>query len=247
MPGERILVFGGTGDARLLAGALIEAGFAVITALAGVTSAPLLPPGEIHRGGFGGKAGISAFVARGGIAAIVDATHPFAVQISRHACGAAADRGIPYLRLERPPWVAEPGDRWIEVHSMEAAVAALPQAARVMLTVGRKELHLFLARPDLAGIARMIEEPAAELPAGWTLILERPPFSVESERQLIGKYRIGYLIAKNSGGEDTRAKLIAARERKIPVVMVARPVKPDGPSFRSADDLIPALRRMLYP
>ena len=247
MPGERVLIFGGTGEARTLAAAVIEAGFEVVTSLAGVTTNPNLPEGETRSGSLGGRAGIAAYTIREGIAAIVDATHPFAVQISRHAHSAAIDRNLPYLRLERPPLRAGAGDRWIEVAGMSQAVAALPPSARVMLTVGRKEFALFVARPDLRGIARMIEPPGLELPDGWTLILARPPFTIEAERDLMRKHRIDHLVAKNSGSEETEAKLIAARELKVPVVMVARPVKPDAPSYSSPEDLIPALRRALCP
>ncbi|MBI2719271.1 MAG: cobalt-precorrin-6A reductase [Rhizobiales bacterium] len=247
MPAERILLFGGTAGARHIAQALIEAGFAVTTSLAGVTSAPLLPPGDVRRGGFGGTAGIAAFLAAERIAAIVDATHPFAARISHHAHGAAMARRIPYLRYERPPWRPEAGDFWIEVPTMGQAVAAVPPNARVMLTVGRKEIGGFLARPDLTGLARMIEAPAEDLPEGWSLIRARPPFSLEQERTLMAEHRIGILVTKNAGGDETRAKLIAARERKIPVVMVARPAKPEAPSIGALEGLVPALRRMLGP
>src|SRR5436309_1815209 len=148
MPGERILIFGGTAEARALAAALVEAGFKVVTSLAGVTTSPNLPEGEIRIGGLGGSAGIAAYALRENIAAIVDATHPFAAQISRHAHLAAVDRGLPCLRLERPAWRAETGDHWIEVPGMTQAVLVLPPSSRVMLTVGRKDLGLFLARQD---------------------------------------------------------------------------------------------------
>jgi precorrin-6A/cobalt-precorrin-6A reductase len=247
MPGERILIFGGTAEARALAAALIDAGFEVVTSLAGVTTKPNLPEGETRVGGLGGSHGIAAYVARKNVAAIVDATHPFAIQISSHAHSAATDRNLPYLRLERPAWRAGAEDHWTEVPGMSQAMAALPKSAQVMLTIGRKELSLFLARPDLRGFARMIEPPGVELPDGWTLVLARPPFNVEAEKALMQKFRIGYLVTKNSGSEETEAKLIAARELKIPVIMVARPVKPKAPSYSLPEDLIPALRRALCP
>ena len=247
MPGDRILILGGTGEARRLARGLIDQGFAVVTSLAGVTSAPLLPAGQLRRGGFGGEAGLADYVKRENIHAIIDATHPFAVQISRHGHGAAHLLGIAYCRLERPPWVAETADNWIEVAGLAEAVAVLPVGARPLLTIGRKEAARFFARADLRGVARMIEAPGIVMPRHWTLILARPPFSLENEIRLIDSHHISHVVTKNSGGDDTRAKLVAARERNIPVVMVARPVKPEGPAFSTVEALIPALRRMLSP
>jgi precorrin-6A/cobalt-precorrin-6A reductase len=245
MSGKRILIFGGTGEARELASLLVNRGYDVTTSLAGVTGCPRLPDGSVVRGGLGGAKGIAAYVARETVAAIIDATHPFAARISQHVYGAAVDRGIPYLRLERPAWAPEAGDHWTEIASIEKAVAAIPQGARVMLTVGRKEAAAFLARPDLGGLVRMIETPDCDIPMGWTLIRERPPFTIECEMALIDAHRITVLVSKNSGGDQTRSKLIAARERKIPVVIVARPVKPDAPVVAEPAQLIPVLDRLL--
>ncbi|MGH6854622.1 MAG: cobalt-precorrin-6A reductase [Aestuariivirga sp.] len=245
MAGERILILGGTGEARGLAGALIDEGFHAVTSLAGVTLSPRLPAGEVRRGGFGGEGGLADYVKREDIRAILDATHPYAAQMSRHAHWAAQAMGVPYLRLERAPWQPAISDCWIHVASIADAVAALPGGARAFVTIGRKEIAAFFARPDLEGVARMIEPPVEIIPPRWTLLLERPPFSLDHELGLIDRYRITHLVSKNAGGEDTRAKLLAARERKIPVIMVARPVKPEAPPFSSVEALIPALRRML--
>jgi precorrin-6A/cobalt-precorrin-6A reductase len=247
MPPRRILVFGGTGEARALAAELLAAGFAPITSLAGVTRQPQLPPGEVQIGGFGGTAGIAAFVKRNDIAALVDATHPFAERISRHACSAASDAGIPCLRLERPAWVAEAGDNWIDVPGTAQAVAALPRDARVMVTVGRKAIASFFGRDDLKGVVRMIEAPPLPVPEGWTLLLERPPFQLESELALLHKHRIGYLVAKNSGAPSVTAKILAARQKQIAVVMIARPDKPKVPAFHAAKALVAALQQKLSP
>jgi len=226
MPGERILILGGTVEARDLANRLTDAGHGVVTSLAGVTQVPQLPKGEVRRGGFGGSEGLAAYLRPGGFSTVVDATHPFAVQISRHAAAAAKACGLPLYRLERPAWVAEAGDQWIGVASIAAAVAALPEGARVFLTIGRKEVAPFLARVDLRGLIRTIESPTVVLPPQWRLILVRPPFAVAGEMELLTQNRITYLVSKNAGGEETRAKLLAAREIKIPVVMIARPQKP---------------------
>jgi precorrin-6A/cobalt-precorrin-6A reductase len=243
MPGERILILGGTAEARGLANRLVDSGHGVVTSLAGVTQAPQLPKGEVRRGGFGGTEGLAAYLRSGGFSAVIDATHPFAVQISRHAAAAAKACGLPLYRLECPAWVAEAGDRWISVASIAAAVAALPKGARVFLTIGRKEVALFLARADMHGIMRMIEAPDEAPPPQWQLLLAGPPFTVTSEKELMTKNRITHVVSKNAGGEETRAKLLAARETKIPVVMIERPEKPEAITLSSVDDAL----RLLSP
>lgn len=243
MPGERILILGGTAQARDLANRLTDTGHGVVTSLAGVTQVPQLPKGEVRRGGFGGSEGLAAYLRPGGFSAVVDATHPFAVQISRHAAAAAKACGLPLYRLERPAWVAEAGDRWIVVASIAAAVAALPKGARVFLTIGRKEVAPFLARADLTGLLRMIEAPEDVPPPQWRLILARPPFGLAGERELMTQNRITHVVSKNAGGEETRAKLLAAREIKIPVVMIARPEKPEATTLSSVGEAL----RLLSP
>jgi precorrin-6A/cobalt-precorrin-6A reductase len=243
MPGERILILGGTTEARGLANRLIDAGCDVVTSLAGVTQAPHLPKGEVRRGGFGGASGLAAYLRAGGFGALIDATHPFAAQISRHAAAAAKACDLAFYRLERPAWVAEEGDRWIGVASVAAAAAVLPAGARVFLTIGRKEVAPFLARADLTGIMRMIEAPDEMPPPQWRLVLARPPFAAAGERELMSQGRITHAVSKNAGGAETRAKLVAARELKIPVVMIARPQKPEAISLASAEDAL----RLLSP
>lgn len=241
MPNKRILVLGGTSDANGLAKELLKSGFDVVTSFAGVTENPVLPAGEIRVGGFGGEDGLFDYLKAEGFAALADATHPFAAQISRHGFNAAERAGIPYLRLERAAWTPLPADNWINVPDTEAAVAALPHAARVMLTIGRKEIAPFLSREDLSGVARMIEKPIFDLPPNWALVLARPPFSVEAERELLAFHKITHLITKNAGGKLTVAKLMAARAQRIPVVMIERPQKPPAPAFGSASALVAAL------
>jgi precorrin-6A/cobalt-precorrin-6A reductase len=228
MPPKRILILGGTADARALAEMLLAHGCDVTTALAGVTQSPQLPPGKIRIGGFGGSAGLAAYLASEAIEAIADATHPFAVQISHHAAAAAAHCGLGYFRLERPAWSPQPGDAWIDAQTAERAAALLPTGARVLLTIGRKEIAPFLARLDLAGSIRMIEAPASPISAAWQILRARPPFSFADECRLIIDQSITHLITKNSGGDILQSKLQAARHCAIKVVMIARPAKPQA-------------------
>jgi precorrin-6A/cobalt-precorrin-6A reductase len=247
MRAKRVLILGGTRDARALASALIAAGLSPVTSLAGVTEHPALPPGEVRRGGFGGADGLKAYLKQGSIAAVVDATHPFAARIAAQAYLVCQALAVPLLRLERPPWQPGEGDRWMAASSVAEAVTMLPDGARALVTIGRKEIGAFLARTDIAGVARMIEPPAAPIPPQWTLVLERPPFTVESERQLITGHTITHLVSKNAGGDDTAAKIEAARMLGLPVIMIARPVKPEVPTHHRESSLVQALRQMLLP
>jgi precorrin-6A/cobalt-precorrin-6A reductase len=247
MQDRPILILGGTREARELAAMLVEQGFGVITSLAGVTENPLLPPGMVRRGGFGGAAGLARYLEDQSFALVVDATHPFAARISAHAREACAAAGLPLLRLERPAWRAGEGDRWTSVASAAEAAAAVPPGARVLLTIGRKDLFPFLARPGLTGVLRMIEPTPEALPQGWTLLLERPPFTLAAERQLMADQAITCLVTKNAGGEATAAKLAAARELAIPVIMVERPTGPAVRAFDTAAETAAETRRLLSP
>lgn len=247
MPLKRILILGGTRDARELAAGLLAEGFTVITSLSGVTANPLLPEGEVRIGGFGGTEGLVRYLRDSGISTIMDATHPFAAQMSAQAVDAARAAGVPLLRLERAAWVEQPGDRWTSAHSAAKAAAVLPYGARALVTIGRKEIRAFFARNDVAGVARMIEPPLSDVPDSWRLMLERPPFTLEHERELIIRHHITHLVTKNAGSEDTAAKLQAARELGIPVIMIERPPKPEAVYFSTAREMITAHRAMLLP
>lgn len=244
---ERILILGGTREARELASRLAAEGYGVITSLAGVTETPALPEGRLRRGGFGGVTGLARYLGEEAIACLIDATHPFAAQMSQHAHDAATATGVPLLRLERPAWDPGAEDRWIGVGSVGAAVRALPPGANAFVTIGRKDIAAFFERGDVSGVARMIEAPEVSPPPNWTILLARPPFNREAEIELLAHHRITHVVAKNAGGEDTSAKIVAARRLRIPIVMIARPRKPDAPIFSTAKMLIPALRRVLLP
>ena len=225
----------------MLASELIAAGYETVSSLAGVTEAPVMPYGEVRVGGFGGEEGLCAYLKSGNFVAVADATHPFAAQISQHGFSAARRAGIPYLRLEREPWLPVAGDHWVGVPTIASAVGALPSGSRVLLTIGRKEIAPFLARGDISGIARMIEKSPLPMPPDWRLILARPPFSFDDERKLLHDHHISQLVTKNAGGAQTEAKLLAARALRLPVIMIARPAKPKAPTFISTPALVAAL------
>lgn len=237
MPARRVLIFGGTTEARELAARLASAGHHVVTSLAGVTSAPRLPAGEVRTGGFGGVAGLADYLAAEKFDWLVDATHPFATQISAHAHAAAAQTGVALVRLERPPWRPEADDRWISVPDIASAVRALPEEATAFVTIGRKEILAIAGRADIRVVARMIEAPAKPLPGNWRLVLARPPFSVDEEMALMRAEGASVLVTKNAGGDGT-AKLEAARILRLPVVMIERPPKPEARTAASVDEIV---------
>lgn len=247
MPSDRILILGGTRDGREIAEVLVASGRNIITSLAGATQQPLLPSGALRFGGFGGVEGLKSYLKNEGIRLVVDATHPFAAQMSSHAFEACGAGEVLLLRFERQPWTAGEGDQWTNVGSAMEAASVLPSGAHVLLTTGRKDLKPFFARSDLSGIARMIEQPAAEPPGNWLVHRDRPPFTVESEVRLMAENGITHLVTKNAGGSATEAKLVAARERGVEVVMIARPTKPDVPVFASIGHLIVAVEGVLSP
>ena len=225
----RVLVLGGTTEARDLAAALDAAGVDVTTSLAGRTRDPRLPAGGVRTGGFGGIDGLTAALAgtRGepGVDLLVDATHPFAAAMTAHAAAAAARAGVALVVLRRPGWVEGPGDRWTRVPTTTAAAGAVPAGSRVLLAIGRQGVGAFLD-VDAWFLVRAIEAPAA-LPPRAALLLGRGPFTLDGERALLDGHRIDVVVAKDSGG-PTGEKLVAARERGLPVVLVDRPPPPAG-------------------
>ena len=228
---KRVLILGGTGDAaRLAARAAVLTGVEVISSMAGRVRQPTTTAGRMRIGGFGGATGLIDYLRDQRIDLLIDATHPFATQISHHAARAAQTCGLPHLLLVRPPWEAEAGDHWIAVESIATAVVVLPGVAqRVFLTIGRQELAAFAALQDLWFLMRMIDPPLPETPMPpGLLVLERGPFTLEDERRLLTTHAIEAIVSKNSGGDATYAKLIAARELGLPVVMIQRPPMPAG-------------------
>jgi precorrin-6A/cobalt-precorrin-6A reductase len=221
----RVLILGGTGEARALAAELAgRPGVAVMSSLAGRVSDPALPVGAVRIGGFGGVAGLVEYLA--GVDVLVDATHPFAATISAHAAQASAETGRPLLALRRPGWAPQPGDRWRRVPDIgaaAAAVAAAVPAGCVFVTTGRRDLAAFAGDSGHDYLVRTVDPPSGPTPPRMTLLLDRGPYTVEGEAALMREHAVTVLVTKDSGGEMTRAKLVAARERGIPVVMVDRP------------------------
>jgi len=246
---KRLLILGGTGDAADLAARASQiAEIEVISSLAGRTQQPLTPKtGTVRIGGFGGAAGLAAFLLDRPIDLLIDATHPFAAQISANAAVAAAECNVPYLMLVRPAWERVEGDRWIEVAShSEAAKALSGQSQRVFLTIGRQELAEFAGLDSIWFLMRAIDPPALNTPVPkGKLLLARGPFTLEDERQLLLEYQIDTIVSKNSGGDATYAKIVAARELGIPVVMVQRPQIPDVEQVADVEGAIAWLIKQL--
>ncbi|NDJ23766.1 cobalt-precorrin-6A reductase [Nostoc sp. B(2019)] len=245
----RVLILGGTGEAAELAArvATIQ-GVEAITSLAGRTSEPSVPLGDLRIGGFGGVAGLASYLRQMGIDLLIDATHPFATQISFNAAAAATEVGVPRLMLIRPPWKKVSGDRWIEVDTIEAAATALQdQSQRVFLTVGRQELAVFAHLKAIWFLMRMIEPPTPDalIPPG-VVLCDRGPFAVNKEKEILIHNNIDTIVSKNSGGNATYAKITAARELELQVIMVNRPAIPPGEQVKNIDDVLAWLLEKLH-
>ena len=236
--GMHVLVLGGVTEASALAARLAgRSDLDVTLSLAGRTSNPKPAPVPTRVGGFGGAEGLARWLAEHRVGLVIDATHPFAAMIARNAAAACAQRGVQLLALRRPPWRATSGDRWTEVAAMPEAAAALgPAPRRVFLTVGRLELPAFAAAPQHRYIVRTIEPIGDALPvSGVIAIQDRGPFGEAEERTLMREHGVEAVVTKNSGGAATYGKIAAARTLGLPVVMVARPQKPDAPTVESVD------------
>ncbi|MFD9166046.1 cobalt-precorrin-6A reductase [Streptomyces sp. NPDC059558] len=240
-PAHHVLILGGTTEARLLAEALAsDPSVHVTTSLAGRVASPALPPGDTRIGGFGGIAGLAAWIVAHDVTRVVDATHPFAEQMSFHASEAEALTGVPLLALRRPGWTPQPADDWTFVDSLADAAALLPGFGnRAFLTTGRMGLHTFAHLTDTWFLVRSVDPPAAPVPPRLEVLLARGPFTLEDERELLARHRIDVLVTKDSGGSATAPKLTAAREAGIPVLVVRRPPVPQGvPEADSVDAVL---------
>ncbi len=240
MPSHKptLLIIGGTGEATALAQAA-EATFGedlrVISSLAGRTAKPGDVSGEVRVGGFGGAKGLAGYLRDIAADYLIDASHPFAAEISKHACLAAAATATPRLALLRPPWRAQAGDRWHEAADMAAAAEMIPALGRrVFLSLGTRALEHFAGLSDNWFLVRVIDAPAEALPLAQSeLILGRGPFDAASEQRLLEQHSIDLLVTRASGGDATKGKIDAARALDIPVIMLRRPAPPPGKSVET--------------
>ncbi|TIL73594.1 MAG: cobalt-precorrin-6A reductase [Mesorhizobium sp.] len=247
---HRILILGGTTEARQLAGKLAaRADIALTLSLAGRTENPVAHGVPTRVGGFGGADGLAAYLRKTRIEVLVDATHPYAAKISANAAAAADEAGVPIVALRRPGWDPAEGDRWTLVDSVAGAVTALAAAPRrVFLALGRQEVAAFEAAPQHHYLIRSVDpvEPRLAVPAA-AYLLARGPFREADERALLLEHRIDVVVSKNSGGEATYGKIAAARALGIEVVMIRRPTLPDVASAETVEALAAMVDHFLGP
>lgn len=223
-----LLVLGGTTEATALCRAMSEAGIQGTISLAGRVARPVRQPLPQRIGGFGGASGLAGYLRTNAITHVVDATHPFAAQMSRNAIAACTETQVPLVTLTRAPWTTTPGDRWTCVPDIAGAVNALDRATmRVMLAIGRMNLPAFAPHPQHFYLLRLVDAP--DIPPPFPrhhTIVDRGPFTSESDLALMKHHQIELIVSKNSGGTGAYAKIIAARQLDIPVIMIDRPHLP---------------------
>jgi precorrin-6A/cobalt-precorrin-6A reductase len=237
----RILVLGGTTEARMLGERLGKRGGVDVTvSLAGRTGSPVAHTVPVRVGGFGGAAGLADYLIRERIAALIDATHPYATVISGNAAAAARQAGVPFMALRRPPWSAVDGDRWTQVGDAREAVWAIGEQSRsVFVALGRNELSPFAGAPQHRYLVRSVDPVDPPLPLPHvTYVTERGPFSEASDRALMSAHGIEVVVAKNSGGSAAYGKIAAARALGIGVIMLRRSPAPKGPAVETVEDAI---------
>ena len=237
----KILILGGTTEARELAGVLAgRADVAVTLSLAGRTMTPVPQPVPVRVGGFGGAEGLAAYLRDEKIGALIDATHPYAGTISANAVRAAAEARVPFLALRRAAWEKAPGDQWIEAANVAEAVEALGKAPRrVFLALGRKEIEPFEAAPQHIYLVRSVDPVDPPLAVPHAIYrTARGPFSEADDRALLERHRIDVIVAKNSGGEASYGKIAAARALHLPVVMLTRPALPEAESVKTVEAVV---------
>jgi precorrin-6A/cobalt-precorrin-6A reductase len=245
----RVLILGGTTEASTLAGLLADrAEFNATLSLAGRTRSPRASPLDTRVGGFGGVEGLTRYLSEHAIEAVIDATHPYADQMSAHAVAACVQQGVPLATVVRPAWQAQSGDRWQVVPNTGVAASILGRAPRrVFLALGRQELPVFAAAAQHVYLARVIEKPdGAALPPQLRILQARGPFDLESELALLRDEKIDVVVSKNSGGHATYAKIEAARTLGLPVVMIARPHKAAGHVLVGARDAFDWLQQQAH-
>ncbi len=245
MAPKRVLILGGTTEAIRLAEALAaKPDCNPVTSLAGRTRHPARVAGQLRTGGFGGPEGLKEYLTRESVEYLVDATHPFAEQITRHAAIAASAAGIPLLRLDRLPWQPQPGDRWIDAADAADAARCLPAIARrIFLAIGRQDLAPFSGRDGQWFLLRMIDPPAAPPNLSrFACVTGRGPFSVEAELALLREHGIDTIVSRNSGGDASYAKIAAGRKLGLTIVMIRRPAALPGDRAETVAEALEWLR-----
>lgn len=244
-----ILVLGGTTEASALARLLAQGGWRATLSYAGRTERPRPQPLPMRIGGFGGAAGLVRYLRDNAVTHLVDATHPFATTMSTNAVAAARMAGIPIIALSRPPWTPVDGDRWRHVPDIAGAVEALKCPPRqVMLALGRMHVAAFAECSQHRYLLRFVDEPnGAPLPPHYKVVIDRGPFTAEGDRMLMTKHGIDLVVCKNSGGPGAEAKLIAARELGLPVLMIDRPALPDRTEVYHSVDVLRWLDHAVHP
>jgi precorrin-6A/cobalt-precorrin-6A reductase len=246
----RILILGGTAEARRLAERLAgRSDLAVTLSLAGRTAAPAVQPVPVRIGGFGGADGLARYLSAEGIDVLIDATHPYAAVISANAARAAQSAAVALLALRRPPWRPVAGDRWIEVADVPAAVGALGNAPRrVFLALGRNELAPFAKAPQHHYLVRSVDpvDPPLAVPHA-DYVTGRGPFAEADDRALLRVHGIEIVVAKNSGGTATYGKIAAARSLGLAVIMPFRPPLPAVSAVETVEDALAWLDHVCTP
>lgn len=235
-----ILLLGGTTEASQMARRLAQTGLKATFSYAGRTQSPVTQPLPQRIGGFGGVAGLVDHITAHAVTHVVDATHPFAAGMSQNAHTACTQTGTPLIRLERPPWQPQAGDRWHSVPSMEDLPTALPDdPARIFLAIGKQQIGLFAPYPQHHYLLRLVDAPDAPLPLpNTTVVLARGPFRLKDDTALLRDHRITHVICKNAGGSGAQAKLDAARALGLPVIMADRPNLPGDTVANSVDQVM---------
>ena len=239
----KILIFGGTGEARELANNLVALGHQVTTTLAGRTTNPVLPNGQVRHGGFGGARQLTEFIEQNGFDRVVDATHPYAQKMSNQVVLAMKPVSAPLLRLIRAEWQKPDGAIWVNVPDANMAMQQLPDICVPFLSLGHKEIGGISNWPNNKCVVRLIEPPVAPLHQNVDLILARPPYTLEDELALMRMHKITHLLTKNSGGSQTRAKIDAAALLNIKTFVVARPTLAEAREVSSVDAAIALLQK----
>ncbi|MDB9838499.1 cobalt-precorrin-6A reductase [bacterium] len=231
-----ILVLAGTSEAKDIASRLAALGIDAVASLAGATRSPAALDLPSRSGGFGGEDGFRAYVKEAGITAVIDATHPFAAQITNRTARICAEIGLPYLLVSRPEWTPQEGDNWTIISREEDAATIIPKGSTVFLGTGRQTLDRFAGLEGSRVICRQIDPPTAPFPfEGGEFLIGRPPFPVARELSLFTALGIEWIVVKNAGGVASATKLTAARELKIPVLMIKRPPVPNAQTVATAD------------